>query len=131
MRRGSLLGVPARADLDFAILAAITVANDEMVAQPAAGECEGAGGSAGGGGMVDIDEFPVVGLGGDAGFEDFVKEGAVVGSGEAVEAFGGERGWGQEQKQGAGQGKHRDEAGKDDDFSVRTHDKAQKATRGF
>jgi len=127
---GGLLGVPARADLNFAVLASIAVADHEMIAQSNAGACQSVGGAAGGCGMVDVDELPSLDFGKDGGFEDFVKERAVVGGPKAVEPLCGQGGRRQEKQQGAGEGKHGDKAGENDDFPIGTHDKAQ-ATCGF
>ncbi len=83
-RRGGLLIEPARADLDFAVLAALAVADDEMIGQThraAMGQRRGT--AADGLAVVDEDVSPVVGLGG-CHVDNLVQECRAIQRGQRV-----------------------------------------------
>jgi hypothetical protein len=102
-RGGGLLLVPARADLDLAVLAPLAVSNDEVIGHIAAGGgqrfCVAGDGAA----VVNVNVPPLIGASGGGGLEDVIEELFVIAGGKRIERFAGQRRGRQGEKQSAGE----------------------------
>src|SRR6185437_5427435 len=117
-KRGQLL-VPALADLDFAVVAAVAVSDDEMIAQPAGRLANGQGIARGGVAVVNVNVFPVRWNQWRVRVEDLVEARRGIDREQTRGSIGDDRRGRQRHEQRAGERQNAQKGGEDDDFAMR------------